>query len=102
MHRMSHVAISNFRACRSLSLPLESFTPLVGQNNTGKSTILEAIKWGLKPGALAATDCANASKPIVVTACIDGIFQEILGCIPEQEHRTAIEPKRWDWVEERL
>lgn len=92
MHRMSHVAISNFRACRYVSLPLESFTPLVGQNNTGKSSILEAIKWVLKPGTLAATDFADGSKPIVVAACIDGISQEILGSIPEQKHRTAIEP----------
>lgn len=92
MHRMSHVAISNFRACRYLSLPLESFTPLVGQNNTGKSTILEAIKWVLKPGALPATDFADASKPIVVAACIDGISKELIGSIPEQKHRTAIEP----------
>lgn len=92
MHRMSHVAISNFRACRYVSLPLESFTPLVGQNNTGKSTILEAIKWVLKPGTLVAADFADASKPIVVAACIDGISQDILGNIPEQKHRTAIEP----------
>ena len=92
MHRMSHVAISNFRACRYVSLPLESFTPLVGQNNTGKSTILEAIKWVLKPGALVAADFADASKPIIVAACIDGISKEILGNIPEPKHRTAIEP----------
>lgn len=92
MHRMSHVAISNFRACQYVSLPLEGFTPLVGQNNTGKSTILEAIKWVLKPVALAVTDYAVAGKPIVVAASIDGITQALLGNIPEQKHRTAIEP----------
>ena len=48
MHRLSHLVIKNFRACRDVSLPLEGYTPLVGQNNTGKSTILQAIEWVLK------------------------------------------------------
>lgn len=92
MHRLSHIAISNFRACRSVSFPLESFTPLVGQNNTGKSTLLEAIKWVLKPSALAASDFADANQPLAVAACIEGVTAELLDNIPEKKHRTAIEP----------
>lgn len=63
MHRLSHLVIQNFRACRSISLPLEGYTPLVGQNNTGKSTILEAIHWVLKPGALKSTDFLTPIPP---------------------------------------
>lgn len=92
MHRISHLAIKNYRACKDVSLPLESYTPLVGQNNTGKSTILEAIKWVLKPVALSAGDFFDSSQSIIVTACINGITQELLDRIPEQKHRTAIAP----------
>lgn len=92
MHRLSSVSIKNFRACKEVSLPLEGYTPLVGQNNSGKSTILEAIQWVLKPVALSAGDFADASASVSVTASIDGISQEVLDRIPEQRHRTAITP----------
>lgn len=92
MHRLSHLRIKNFRACRDVSLPLEGYTPLVGQNNTGKSTILQALEWVLKPKALTAADFADPDAPIEVVACIDGISEAILELIPEQKHRRAIEP----------
>jgi putative ATP-dependent endonuclease of OLD family len=92
MHRISYIQIQNFRACQSVSLPLDDFTPLVGQNNVGKSTILESLRWLLKPDARSASDFTDAKKPIVVTAKIEGISAAILGLIPEPKHRTAIEP----------
>lgn len=92
MHRLSHITIHNYRACRDVSLPIESFTPLVGQNNSGKSTILEAIQWVLKPASLSLSDFGNKDNPVVVAACIEGISQEVLDQIPEQKHRKAIEP----------
>lgn len=92
MHRLSHLVIHNFRACRDVSLPLEGYTPLVGQNNVGKSTILQAIGWVLKPAALSTADFFDPQHSVEVAACIDGISEEVLNRIPEQKHRTAIEP----------
>lgn len=92
MHRISFVAIENFRACKKVFLPLEGYTPLVGQNNAGKSTILEALEWTLKPAALTAGDFADTTKPVIAAACIDGITVDVLDRIPNKKHRTAIEP----------
>ena len=92
MHRISYIEIQNFRACQSVSLPLDDFTPLVGQNNAGKSTILESLKWLLKPDARSSGDFSDPKKPIVVTARIEGITAAILDLIPEPKHRTSIEP----------
>lgn len=92
MHRISYIQIQNFRACQSVSLPLDDFTPLVGQNNVGKSTLLESLRWLLKPDARSSSDFADAKQPIVVTAKIEGVSAAILGLIPEPKHRTAIEP----------
>lgn len=92
MHRLSHITIQNFRACRDVSLPLEGYTPLVGQNNAGKSTILEAICWILKPTALSSSDFHDNNTQVMVAACIDGITAEVLERIPEPKHRAAIEP----------
>lgn len=92
MHRVSCIYIENFRACRNVTLPLDGYTPLVGQNNAGKSTILEAIRWVLKPGALKATDFNDSQKPIIVAACVDGIDDDVLRLIPSDNHRRAIAP----------
>lgn len=92
MHGLRYIAIKNFRACKDVTLPLGSYTPLVGQNNTGKSSILEAIQWVLKPSVLAAKDFSKTEEPVVVTACIAGVTQALLDLIPEQKHKKAIEP----------
>ena len=41
------VEINNFRGIKSLSVNLDKTTALIGENNTGKSTILEAIRTAL-------------------------------------------------------
>ena len=92
MHHVRHVVIENYRACRHTSIPLGSYTPLVGPNNSGKSTVLEAIRWVLKPTALKSSDFFDSTKPVVVSACIDGIDEDVLDLIPKQNHRRAIEP----------
>lgn len=92
MHKIGFIDIMGLRACHHVSVPLESFTPLVGQNNAGKSTILFALAWVLKPSALELSDFANAGEPIVITARIDGISEEILKLIPEAKHQAAIAP----------
>lgn len=92
MHQLSYLRVKNFRACKDVTLPLESYTPLVGQNNVGKSTILESIQWVLKPKALKETDFFDSSKPLEVVTCISGITEGLLERIPEPKHRKAIEP----------
>lgn len=49
--RLVDITIANFRGIRSLQLPLSQLTVLIGENNSGKSTILEAIRLVLGRGA---------------------------------------------------
>ncbi|TCO83346.1 putative ATP-dependent endonuclease of OLD family [Plasticicumulans lactativorans] len=48
--KLIEVKIENFRGIRSLHLPLDRLTVLIGENNTGKSTVLEAIRLVLTRG----------------------------------------------------
>lgn len=48
--KLIEIKIENFRGVRSLNLPLDSLTVLIGENNTGKSTVLEAIRQVLTRG----------------------------------------------------
>lgn len=92
MHKLGFIAIKNFRLCRDVALPLGAYTPLVGQNNTGKSSILQAIAWVLKPSALSSSDFGDPAKPVEVCARIDGITNELVGLMPDAKHRAAIQP----------
>ena len=40
---LDHVTIKNFRCLRDVSVPLKPLTVLIGENDTGKSTFLEAV-----------------------------------------------------------
>ncbi len=48
--KLQEIKIENFRGIRSLHMPLDGLTVLIGENNTGKSTLLEAIQLVLTPG----------------------------------------------------
>ncbi|NQU63411.1 MAG: DUF2813 domain-containing protein [SAR324 cluster bacterium] len=46
--KLSKLAISNFRGIKTLEIELErDVTVLIGENNSGKTTVLEAIRFGL-------------------------------------------------------
>lgn len=92
MHSLSKIHIKNFRSCKQMTLPLGDFTPLVGQNNAGKSTILDAIRLVLAPKAFAKTDANDPTQPIVISACVSGITEDLIAQIPEARHRAAITP----------
>lgn len=92
MHGLGHIDIEHFRQCRKVSIPIESFTPLVGPNNVGKTTILEAIKYVFAPRTIAKDQASDPDRRIVVCARIDGIGDELLATLAEPRHRAAIEP----------
>ncbi len=48
--KLIDINIQNFRGIRSLHLPLDDLTVLIGENNTGKSTVLEALRLVLTRG----------------------------------------------------
>ena len=92
MHSLSKIHIKNFRSCKQVILPLGDFTPLVGQNNAGKSTILDAIRLVLSPKAFARTDACDPTQPIIISACVSGITDELIALIPDARHKAAITP----------
>lgn len=48
--KLKEIKIENFRGIKTLYLALDNLTVLIGENNTGKSTVLEALRLILKRG----------------------------------------------------
>lgn len=90
-HHIEKLSIENFKSCKELNINLTNFVPLVGYNNAGKSNILSAIEWLLKPKILSKSDFNNLEKPITVSGQITGITPELLETL-EEGHRKAIAP----------
>ncbi|MCK4235685.1 MAG: AAA family ATPase [Candidatus Krumholzibacteria bacterium] len=91
MHRLSEIKIINYRSCINATCRLADFTPLVGCNNVGKSNILSAVKWLLRPTSLSPADFYDKEQPVLVEGKIESVSDEILQGIDEK-HRTKIEP----------
>jgi putative ATP-dependent endonuclease of OLD family len=48
--KLVEIDIKNFRGIKSLSIPIDRLTVLIGENNVGKSTVIEALKLVLTRG----------------------------------------------------
>jgi len=65
------VTINNFRSIKSQAIELKNYTIIIGDNGTGKTSLLEAINYALNPsflsGRIKHTDFFNGEeKPIVI------------------------------------
>ena len=88
-HILSQITVSNFKSIISESFELSEFSPLVGCNNTGKSNLLEAIKWLLRKTALFDSSFYDINQPVEIVGKISGITPLIMDQLPENQ-RTAI------------
>ncbi len=91
-HHISRVGIRNFKSIKSVELQLGCFSPIIGQNNVGKSNILNAINWLIKPGAVESTYFNSEEKPIEVEAVIEGITEELLQDNLYKKHAERVTP----------
>lgn len=90
MQFVSSITVKNFKSIKSATFRLEKYTPIVGQNNAGKSNSIAALKWLLKKERLNENDFNDNSKPIEVEGVIDGITDEIIGLLGDT-HKKKIE-----------
>lgn len=91
MHILSHIKIENYRSCQLIEIDLKHFTPLVGPNNAGKSNLIRALKWGIKPFSLKDDDFCRTTggAPVQVTLTVEGITQALLDTL-DPKHATAM------------
>ncbi|MCS3395319.1 ATP-binding protein [Burkholderia thailandensis] len=90
--RISSVSAKNFRSLKEVDLLAGTFNILVGQNNHGKTNLLEALAWFYtgksEPGALRHVDAEENEEVIVELRFCD--VQAGLAHISNEENRTKL------------
>ena len=87
--RMTKLTISNYRALRDVSIPLSHFGCLIGENNSGKSSFLQALSLFFSGSKLSSTNNFDESQPIRIEIIFEDIGEADLARLVE-EHRTRV------------
>ncbi len=67
--RLREIQIRNFRSCSNTTVSLDPvLTVLVGENNSGKSSVVEAIRLALRPASGRMTRCFEKEDDICLSS----------------------------------
>lgn len=88
--RITEVRIRNYRAHSNSVIPLSDLCCLIGENNSGKSTVLHAIQFALDGAKPTIEDFGNQDQPIEVELTFCDIGEQDLDRIIDSEHRRRV------------
>jgi len=87
--KLTSLSITNYRALRDVSIPLSRFGCLTGENNSGKSSFLQALSLFFSGTKLTASHFFDESKPIRIAVTFEDISDADLARLAE-EHLTRV------------
>ena len=87
--RLTQLSITNYKALKDVTIPLSRFGCLIGENNSGKSSFLQALSLFFSGSKLAASHFFDESKPIRIAVTFEGIGEADLARLAD-EHRTRV------------
>lgn len=87
--RLTQLSITNYRALREVTIPLSRFGCLIGENNSGKSSFLQAVALFFSGSKLATGHFFDESQPIRIAVTFEDISEGDLARLAE-EHRTRV------------
>lgn len=87
--RMTNLSVTNYRALRDVTIPLSRFGCLIGENNSGKSSFLQALALFFSGTKLAVSHFFEESKPIRIAVTFEDIGDADLARLAN-EHRTRV------------
>ena len=87
--RLTQLSIENYRALRDVTIPLSNFSCLIGENNSGKSTFLQALSLFFSGTKLNTSHFFDESRPIRIAVTFEGVGDADLARLAD-EHRTRV------------
>jgi hypothetical protein len=87
--KLSRLHVLNYRGLKDVSIPLSSFVCITGENNGGKSSILQSLSLFLSGSLLKGTDYFEPSRAITIAVSLSDVTPDDLKLLAE-EHRDRI------------
>ncbi len=88
---LTNIAVQNYKGLHDTSSPLSDLVCAIGENNTGKSSLLQALLLFINGTRLSKAEYYNPEADILITVEVTGITQETLEKVAE-DHRPKILP----------
>jgi ABC-type dipeptide/oligopeptide/nickel transport system ATPase component len=89
--KLFSIAVSNYKGLLDVECELSNFVCIVGENNAGKSSLLQAVLLFINGTKLSKDAFYDPKSEILITVRLSGITKEVLDKL-EEEHRQKIEP----------
>ncbi|MFH1212907.1 MAG: AAA family ATPase [Candidatus Neomarinimicrobiota bacterium] len=89
--KLTKIAVENYKGLRETQCKLSNLVCAIGENNAGKSSLLQAILLFINGPKLTKTEFYDSEKDIVITAHLSCVTEKILANLTE-EQRTKITP----------
>lgn len=93
--RISHIHVQNYRGLKDVEAAIGKFACIIGENNAGKSSLLQAFTIFLNGKKLDEHRYYDSTQPIVVTVRFDDVTDRDLGLLAK-EHRSRIKEIIYD------
>jgi len=88
--RLTKLHVQNYRALRDVEIPLSHFGCLIGENNAGKSTVLQALSLFFSGSKLGQSHFFDENAPIRIEVAFEAITDADLARLAD-EHRPRVE-----------
>ncbi len=79
--RVSRIAVTNFRALCEVSLDISTFVCVIGENNAGKSSLLQAFMRFCDGRTVPETDFYDPTREMRVAVDLAGVTDEDLAVL---------------------
>jgi len=88
--KLDHIEVINYKGLAHASSKLDDFSCVIGENNAGKSTLIQSVLLLINGSKLSSHEYFDPKKEILITGTFSGLTQNILEKIGE-ENKKKIE-----------
>ena len=85
--KLESIHIHNYKALNDVSIPLSAFVCLIGENNSGKSTLLRAVELFYSGAAIPSADFYDPGNDIRIEITFSEITESDLARLAEEHSR---------------
>lgn len=93
--QIGHIHVENYRGLKNVEVSISKFACVIGENNAGKSSLLQAFTIFLNGSRLDKHNYYDETKPIVIVVRFDSVTDTDLELLAE-EHRPRIKEIIYD------